>query len=148
MINQNKHTGPLISVIIPVYNSEKYLLQCYDSLAAQEYENLQFIFVDDCSQDGSYEMLKSIQEQDRRVIVCQTDKNSGVSAARNKGLQICTGEYVGFCDSDDRCLPSMFSNMMKVCLQKGADISCCGLQRVCENGRIVECLWECSELER
>lgn len=125
---------PLISVIIPVYNAEAYLPQCYASLRAQEHQNLELIFVNDGSKDGSLAMLRGFAQQDPRVVIID-QHNQGVSAARNAGLDRCTGEYIGFCDADDRCAPTMFSNMLDALLQENADIACCGVWTISMSGK-------------
>lgn len=91
---------PLISIIIPVYNAEKYLPQCLDSIIHQTYSNLEIICINDASTDGSLKILNQFAQGDRRVYV--VDKpNEGVSRARNSGLQMATGQYVMFVDADD-----------------------------------------------
>lgn len=91
---------PLISVIVPIYNAEKYLPQCLDSILNQTYRNLEIVCVNDGSTDGSFSVLSEYAKRDSRIIV--KDKiNGGVSKARNMGLDIITGEYVLFVDADD-----------------------------------------------
>lgn len=92
---------PKISVIIPVYNSEKYLIQCLDSICNQTYKNLEIICVDDCSTDSSPEILKEYSGKDDRIIVIKQPHNQGQSAARNLGIDKATGEWLTFVDSDD-----------------------------------------------
>ena len=94
----NNKDLPLISVIVPFYNVEKYILQCASSLTKQTYRNLELIFVDDGSQDESMKKMQSIK--DKRIKIVHQD-NSGVSSARNVGLDLATGEYVVFVDADD-----------------------------------------------
>lgn len=91
---------PKISVIVPVYNAESTLQECLDSLLKQTFDSYEIIAVNDGSTDNSGEILKQYSKQDRRVIVLSQD-NAGVSAARNKGLDIAKGEWITFCDSDD-----------------------------------------------
>lgn len=91
---------PLISVIIPIYNPGKYLKPCLDSIINQTYRKLEIILIDDGSTDGSGEVCDRYAAQDGRVI-CVHQKNAGVSKARNAGLQLATGEYISFPDSDD-----------------------------------------------
>ncbi|MFQ6739306.1 MAG: glycosyltransferase family 2 protein, partial [Alphaproteobacteria bacterium] len=89
-----------VSVIIPVYNTEKFLPQCLNSIIYQTYKNLEIIIVNDGSTDNSDEICQTFAKHDKRIkIIYQT--NSGVSAARNKGLLNATGDYVHFIDSDD-----------------------------------------------
>ena len=89
-----------ISVIIPVYNCEKYLPACLDSLQNQTFSDLEFICVDDGSTDQSYKILMEYAAKDHRFQVYQ-QANQGVAAARNTALQYVTGEWIGFCDGDD-----------------------------------------------
>jgi glycosyltransferase involved in cell wall biosynthesis len=91
---------PLISVIIPIYNVEQYLKTCIDSVLAQSYENLEIILVDDGSQDSCGAICDEYANLDSRIIVIHK-KNGGLSDARNKGIDICHGEYISFIDSDD-----------------------------------------------
>lgn len=90
----------LVSIIIPVYNIEKYIANCLDSVISQTYKNLEIICIDDGSRDSSGEILKSYAEKDSRI-VCIYQDNAGVSAARNKGLDNFHGDYVMFVDGDD-----------------------------------------------
>ena len=93
-------TFPFISIIIPVYRVEKYLRACVDSVLAQTYKNLEIILVDDGSPDNCGQICEEYAAKDGRVrVIHQT--NQGVAAARNSGLEIATGEYIGFVDSDD-----------------------------------------------
>jgi len=92
---------PKYSIIVPVYNTEKYLEKCIESLRNQTYTDFEVILVDDCSTDDSYEICKSISERDSRFTVIRKKKNQGQSAARNLGLDNICGEYVLFIDSDD-----------------------------------------------
>lgn len=90
----------MISIIVPVYNCEKYLKRCVDSVLAQTEQNLQLILVDDGSTDGSGALCDVLAAQDDRIIAIH-QKNAGVSAARNAGLDVATGDYIGFVDADD-----------------------------------------------
>lgn len=93
-------TMPLISVIVPVYNVESYLRKCLDSICGQTYRNLEILCVDDGSTDASASILKEYAAQDKRIQIF-TQPNSGLSAARNTGLQYATGEWIAGIDSDD-----------------------------------------------
>lgn len=92
--------NPLVSVIIPVYNVEKYLRRCLNSVIDQEYKNIEIILVNDGSTDNSLEMAISYKEKDKRIKVF-SQENQGLSAARNTGLDKSQGEYIIFIDSDD-----------------------------------------------
>ena len=90
-----------VSVIVPVYNGEAFLPECIATLRAQTLWEIELIFVDDASTDGSLSLLRRAQAQDVRVRVIAFPENRGVSCARNAGLDAATGEFVGFCDADE-----------------------------------------------
>ena len=92
---------PKISIIIPVYNVEKYLRECLDSCINQTLEDIEIICVDDCSTDDSYKILEKYQQKDPRIKIFRQAENKKQGTARNKGMEIATGEYVWFVDSDD-----------------------------------------------
>lgn len=99
--NKKKMQLPKVSVLVAVYNAEKYLRKCVETLTRQTYKNLQIICVDDCSTDHSVEMLKGYAEIDERIEIVQLEQNHGQAHARNKGLEVADGELITFCDSDD-----------------------------------------------
>lgn len=114
---------PKISVIIPVYNGEKYLARCIKSVLNQNYSNLEIVLIDDGSKDKSQLICNEFAEEDIRIKVFHKS-NGGVSSARNLGLEKCTGEYIIFVDSDDY-LPSdknIYKKIMHVSLLNDADI--------------------------
>ena len=117
--------NPLISVIVPIYNAEKYLHRCLDSIVNQTYKNLQIILIDDGSEDESSKICDEYKEIDNRIIVIHKE-NSGVSDSRNIGLDKSEGEYIGFVDADDYIEPSMYEKLYKSIIQYNADICCCG----------------------
>ena len=104
-------TQPLISVIVPVYNVERYLDQCVESLIGQTYERLEIILVDDGSTDSSGEQCNAWANRDNRIRAVR-QCNAGLAAARNTGLDLAKGEYIGFVDSDDYVLPDMFGTLL------------------------------------
>ena len=113
---------PLISVIIPVYNTEKYIKRCIQSIQDNSYKNLEIICVNDGSKDGSLAVLQSLAQQDHRIKVI--DKvNGGVSSARNAGLDIASGDYISFIDSDDWIHPEFFSVLMAEAIRNKAGIT-------------------------
>lgn len=113
-----------LSVIVPVYKSEKYLKRCVDSILNQIYTNLEIILVDDGSPDKCPQICDSYCKKDRRVVVIH-QKNAGVSAARNAGLDKASGEYVTFVDSDDYIDPHMYFSMMEIIKQYNCDVVMC-----------------------
>lgn len=125
---------PKLSVIVPVYNVKKYLKRCLDSLQRQTYPNLEFILVDDGSTDGSERICDEYAADDRFRVIHQ--ENQGVSAARNMGLALATGKWIGFVDSDDYVEPDMFSYLFALTQRYGADMAQCSA------------FWENSEMQR
>ena len=116
---------PKISIIIPIYNTEAYLPRCLDSILAQTYQNLQIILVDDGSTDGCGTMCDAYAKKDTRIEVIH-QPNSGVAAARNAGLAVAYGEWIGWVDSDDWIEPDMFDCLLENALGSQADICICG----------------------
>ena len=112
---------PLVSVIIPVCNTESYLAECLDSAVNQTYRNLQIIPVDDGSTDRSLEIMQSFAARDKRVAVL-SQPNRGVSAARNAGLRVARGDYVFFVDSDDTVRTDAVETLCRQAVKTGADI--------------------------
>lgn len=119
---------PQISVIIPFYNSEKHLKRCVNSIMRQTFTDLEIILVCDGSEDGSPDIAKKLAEEDDRIIILDIP-HGGVSVARNKGLEIATGDYVMFADSDDAMNIYIMNRMMKVMAKTKADIVTCSIER-------------------
>ena len=113
-----------ISVIVPVYNSEKYLKRCIDSILNQTYKAIELILVDDGSPDNCGKICDEYAKKDKRVRVIHKT-NAGVSAARNSGLEIASGNYATFVDSDDYIEPEMYGNMMEKVHQDNCDVVMC-----------------------
>ena len=118
---------PLISVIIPVYQTEEYLIHCVDSVRNQTYQNLEIILVDDGSPDRCGQMCDELALEDPRIRVIHKE-NRGLSSARNAGLDVMTGEYVGFVDSDDWIDPQMYAHLYNLLQQYNAQMAAIGLQ--------------------
>ena len=127
----------MISVIIPIHNSEKYLHQCVNSVLNQTHKNLEVILIDDGSTDLSPKICDGFAERDSRVIVVH-QANSGVSSARNKGLDVASGEYITFVDSDDCLEPYIYEILLRLLQEKDADIAHCGYKRVSETGEVLK----------
>jgi glycosyltransferase involved in cell wall biosynthesis len=123
---------PKISVIIPVYNVEKYIITCINSLLHQTLDDLEVIVVDDHGQDNSISLLKAhIENHERKNMFrfAETIVNSGPGIARNVGLQIAQGEYVAFLDGDDWIEPAMYKELYNVATQETTDICYCYVQQ-------------------
>ena len=120
MKNSEAHLLEKISIIIPIYNAEKYISRCLDSILHQEYENIEIICVNDGSKDNSLNLLIEYQNKDSRVIVVDK-KNEGVSIARNTGMQRSTGKYIMFVDADDYMVEDALITISKH-IQKNVDL--------------------------
>lgn len=101
----------LISVIVPIYNSEKYLERCIQSILNQSYRNIELILVNDGSKDGSLDICKKYSKCDSRIKIINKE-NQGVAAARNSGIEISSGEYIAFVDSDDHINENLYQELM------------------------------------
>lgn len=105
---------PLVSIVIPCYNSESYITNCINSiLLHQDYPNIEIVVVDDGSSDNSYDILKGIEQREQNVRVLKQN-NSGACVARNKGLAHSSGEYIKFLDSDDTLLPDVIKKQVEI----------------------------------
>ena len=122
-----------ISIIVPVYKVERYLVRCIDSILNQTFRDLEVILIDDGSSDHSSEICDDYSRKDNRIIVIH-QKNKGVSAARNAGLDLAKGEYIGFVDSDDWVEPNMYEGLFNYIKSKEVDISICGINRYNASG--------------
>lgn len=110
---------PKVSIIVPVYNTERYVANCLDSLLAQTYRNVEIIAVNDGSTDGSREILdRYAKEKGVKVVV---RPNGGLSAARNSGMEVATGEWLMFVDSDDAVHPELIERSMRIATETGVD---------------------------
>ncbi len=128
---------PLISVIIPVYKVEKYLDKCIQSVVSQSYDNLEIILIDDGSPDMCGSMCDQWRHRDSRIKVIH-QKNSGLSAARNAGLDIAKGDYIGFVDSDDWIESVMFETLLNHLTEYNADIAICCIDKVVNNKSVIQ----------
>ena len=125
MSKQHKNQdSPLISVIIPVYNCCEYIARCMDSVLAQTYKNMEVLLIDDGSTDGSDVICNQYPSVDSRVKVLHIP-HSGVSAARNAGLEKAGGEYIAFVDADDHVSPSLLETLLEALLANDASIATC-----------------------
>lgn len=115
-----------ISIIVPVYNAEGYLRRTVDALVSQTYGNIEIILVDDGSTDGSYAICEELERANDRI-TSYTIPNGGPAGARNFGMKQATGEYVGFCDSDDIPAPEMYATLARYLERESADISLCDI---------------------
>lgn len=128
---------PLISVVLPIYNVEKVLRRCVDSVLNQTYRNLEVILVDDGSPDGCPKICDEYALQDSRVKVIHK-QNAGLGYARNTGIENATGKYICFFDSDDYVDPTTLEECCALAEQEGADLVCYGNTEETSNGKIIK----------
>jgi len=120
---------PLISIIVPVYNGEKFIEKCFNSILNQTYQNLEIIIINDGSKDKSAKICDKYAELDDRIIVVHQE-NIGLSSVRNKGLDMATGELIGFVDCDDSIHPRMYEILQKNLYEYNAGIAMCEVTKV------------------
>lgn len=120
----------LISVIVAAYNIGEYLPRCLDSLLAQSYRKLEIIVVDDGSEDATAAVCDRYAMRHDNIKVIHQQRNEGPSGARNKGLAIAKGDYIGFVDGDDWIEPDMYGAMLKACEERGTDIAVCSYRQI------------------
>ena len=121
-----------ISIIIPVYNTGKYLNRCIGSIINQTYKDLDIIIVDDGSETETADICDQLAQSDSRIRVFHK-QNEGVSVARNYGLSKASGDYIGFVDSDDWISPEMYERMVSHMIQESADVVYCDALTVWDN---------------
>ena len=129
-----------ISIIIPVYNAEKYLEKCLDSVINQTYKNIEIICVNDGSKDNSLKILEEYAKKDERIKII-TQENKGVSVARNTGIKAVSGEYIMFVDSDDKIELNACELSLNKILENNSDICCFGVREI-RNGKEFVRFWE------
>lgn len=122
---------PLISVIVPIYNVEKYLGRCIESIVNQTYKNIEIILVDDGSPDNCPEICDNWEKKDERIKVIHKE-NGGLSDARNAGLEIASGDYISFIDSDDYISLDFFETLLETMISENSDIVECSVVKFYE----------------
>lgn len=120
-----------VSVIIPIYNAEKYIGQCAQSLFSQTQRDIEYIFVNDASTDASLlvlgDVLSAFPERKEQTIILDNEINKGPSFTRNRGLDISSGDYIAFCDADDFVHPHAYERMLKAAISSQAEMVACGV---------------------
>lgn len=127
----------LVSIIIPVYQVEKYLEKCLESVINQTYKKIEVILIDDGSKDNSGKICDEYAQKDKRIIVIHKN-NEGVSKARNVGIECAKGTYITFVDSDDFIHKDYIEKLYELCKHNNADLSICGTKDILENEKVVK----------
>ena len=128
--------NPLVSVIVPVYNTAKFLPTCLNSILNQTYQNLEIIIINDGSTDDSEETISKYATKDDRIKTI-SQENQGLSGARNAGIKTATGDYITFVDSDDKIEPTMIEKLLLALKQTDSDIAVCSFKELYKNGKVV-----------
>lgn len=128
---------PLISVIVPIYNVEKYIEKCIRSILSQTLKDIEIICVDDCSPDASDKIIERYATQDSRISLIKHKQNLGLGGARNTGIQAAKADFIASVDSDDSIHPNMLSILWKASKEGLYDIVCCGFDHRNEAGDII-----------
>lgn len=126
-----------VSIVIPIYNNEKYVEKCIESVCVQSYSNLEIILVNDGSTDLSGAICDQFAEQDNRIIVLHQE-NGGVSNARNNGIAVATGDYLTFVDGDDYIGIDYIADLVRCTNENNAQMVVCGMKKISTEGKIVE----------
>ena len=125
---------PKVTVIIPVYNVEQYIEKCVRSLFSQTLDDIEYIFVNDCTKDKSIDIIKNVLEEypvrKEQVKIIETKKNSGQAEARKMGIKYATGDYIIHCDSDDWVEPDAYEILYDKAIKNNADIVCCNYNEI------------------
>ncbi|MDB1553434.1 glycosyltransferase family 2 protein [Latilactobacillus sakei] len=125
-----------VSIVVPVYNVEKYLESCVNSIIHQDFKDIEILLIDDGSTDSSSKICDDLKGQDSRIRVYHK-KNGGLSDARNYGTKLCTGKYVTFIDSDDTVDTSYVSYLLNLILTYKADMSICSHRTILHTGKVI-----------
>ncbi len=128
----------LVSVIMPIYNAEKYLAETLNSIFIQDYKNIEIVLVDDCSKDNSATMIADFQREHPEIVYYLQEKNMGAGAARNKALELAQGQYVAFLDSDDIWQPNKISRQIELMKLKNSPFSYTAIEMMDENSQTIK----------
>ena len=141
-----KNVPSKISIIVPVYNVEKYLAKCLDSLVSQTYQNIEILVINDGSKDDSEKIMRAYSSRFPDKITAFNKENGGLSDARNFGVDYATGDYIGFVDSDDYVQQTMFEEMLNLAEKYDAEMVICNIQKVDEHGNVTQRLTQIPHL--
>lgn len=126
---------PLVSVIMPAYNAERFIAEAIQSVLAQSETRWELLVIDDCSTDSTRRIVTELANTDARIRLIENEENMGVARTRNRGLELCRGKYVALLDSDDYYKPQMLHKMVARAEETSADIIYCSYELVDEQGR-------------
>lgn len=125
----------LISIITPTYNCERFIGETIESVLKQTYKNWEMVIVDDCSTDNTYEVVKKYADNDSRIKYYLLEENSGAAVARTKAMQLATGDYMAFLDSDDLWISNKLECQLKFMKENNYNFTCTEYEQIDENGK-------------
>lgn len=117
--------NPLVSVVMPAYNAEKYISEAIESILNQTFKDFEFIIIDDGSKDGTWEIIQDCAKKDERIVALKNERNLNVSQTRNKGIEKSTGKYIVWADADDISLPKRIKTQLDF-MESNKDVGLCG----------------------
>lgn len=133
MYKNHCDSNSLVSIIMPTYNCDKFIIKAINSVINQTYKNWELIVVDDYSMDKTYDILQNYIDKDNRIKYFKLYKNSGAAIARNKAIEVATGKYIAFLDSDDIWIPEKLSKQIKYMEENQYNFTCTSFRRINEN---------------
>ncbi len=134
MYDLYRRDDDMVSIITPVYQCEKFLVETIESVLGQTHTNWEMILVDDCTPDGSAEIIRRYGEADSRFRYLKLEENSGAAVARNAGLDLARGRYIAYLDADDLWLPEKLERQLSFMAQTGAAFTCCDYEKIEHDG--------------
>ena len=134
-LNNSKH--PTVSVVMPAYNAERFIKETISSVISQTYTDWELIVIDDCSLDSTCAVVEALAAEDDRIRLIKNEQNIGVADTRNKGFDLCRGDYVALLDSDDVWFSDKLERQVELAKQTGADIIYCSYKMIDELGAAV-----------
>ena len=135
----------LVSIIMPAYNCEKYVAEAINSILAQTYRNWELLVLDDGSKDNTLRLIKEFSQKDSRIKALSNGKNMGVSATRNRGIEIASGEWIAFLDSDDVWKPEKLEKQFEIVVKEAAEFLFTGSSYINEEGEYYKGIFEVPE---
>lgn len=138
MYMERQYVEGRVSVITPVYNAERYIEKTLNSVFSQSFKDIEVVLVDDCSKDCSAEIIQKYKANGNNIIYYLQVKNMGAGAARNKALELSSGRYVAFLDSDDLWMPNKIEAQMKLMIKTGTPFSYTAIEMIDEDGKQIK----------
>lgn len=126
----------MISIILPIYNMQDYIAECLESVINQTYKDIEIVCVNDFSMDNSMTIVKRYAKNDSRIKIINNEKNRGLGGARNAGLDAAKGEYIMFCDTDDKMMPDMVEKLYNSLIENDADMTFCDVMLLSNDGKM------------